>query len=290
MTSGPYESPPSRSGPEPSPADPPHTPHRSPQTSASTGSTTPDRNPATPSTGSTTPDLKHAETPNNTPDPRRPDTGSTAADLRYTETPNYAPESRRPEIDHDSVRAREKDAFGGIKFGSAFLGWLTTVGATVVLVAIGAAIAAAINSDNQLSTQDLRNVGIGTAIALLVILFVAYFAGGYVAGRMARFNGVRQGVAVWLWAVLIAIVLTIIGVVVGQQVDIASQVNLPPIPTEAGDLTAEGLIALGVLLVVTLIAAILGGLAGMRFHRRVDRAGFDTSNDLDPSDSDSRSR
>jgi hypothetical protein len=26
--------------------------------------------------------------------------------------------------------------------------------------------------------------------------------------------------------------------------------------------------------VVTLIAAILGGAAGMRYHRRVDRAGF----------------
>lgn len=35
---------------------------------------------------------------------------------------------------------------------------------------------------------------------------VPHYAGGYVAGRMARFNGIRQGFAVGLWAVLIAAV------------------------------------------------------------------------------------
>ncbi|MDQ3734808.1 MAG: TIGR04086 family membrane protein [Actinomycetota bacterium] len=184
-------------------------------------------------------------------------------------------------LDHKSVRAREKEAFGGIKFGSAFFGWLTTVGATVLLVAIGTAIATAINADNELSTQDLRNAGIGAAIGLLVILFIAYFIGGYVAGRMARFNGARQGFAVWLWAVIIAIILTIVGVIVGNETDIIGPVNLPDIPVDSGDLTAGGLIALAAVLVVTLVAAILGGLAGMRFHRRVDRAGFDTSLDRD---------
>jgi MFS family permease len=175
------------------------------------------------------------------------------------------------------VRAREKEAFGGIKFGSAFLGWLTTIGATLLLVAVVSAVAAGIGIDTSVSTQDLRGVGIGVAIALLVILFIAYFTGGYVAGRMARFNGARQGVAVWLWAVLIAIVLSVIGAIAGSQTDITSQVNLPPIPASTQDMTAAGLIGLVIVLAVTLIAAILGGLAGMRFHRRVDKAGFNTA-------------
>jgi hypothetical protein len=38
-----------------------------------------------------------------------------------------------------------------------------------------------------------------------------------------------------------------------------------------------GLIAALVVAVVSLVAAVLGGLAGMRFHRRVDRAGFTPS-------------
>jgi len=179
--------------------------------------------------------------------------------------------------DRDSVRTREEEAFGGIKFGSAFFGWLTTIGATILLVAIVTAIAVSIGIETSGSSQGLRGVGIGAAIVLVVILFIAYFAGGYVAGRMARFNGVRQGVAVWLWGVVIAIVLTIVGLIAGQQSDITRQVDLPAIPVSSSDLTAGGLIGLAIVLVVTLIAAILGGLAGMRFHRRVDRAGFDTS-------------
>ncbi|MGI8721063.1 MAG: YrzE family protein [Geodermatophilaceae bacterium] len=179
--------------------------------------------------------------------------------------------------DRDTVRAREKDAFGGIKIGSAFFGWLTTIGATILLVAIVSAVAAGIGIDTSASSLDLRGVGIGVAIALLVILFIAYFVGGYVAGRMARFNGAKQGLAVWLWAIVIAIVLTVIGLIAGQQTDITSQINLPTIPVSSGDLTVGGLIGLAIVLVVTLIAAILGGLSGMRFHRRVDKAGFDTS-------------
>jgi len=184
-------------------------------------------------------------------------------------------------MDLRSVRAREKEAFGGMKFGVAFLGWLTTVGTTVVLVAVTTMIVTGINAGDDLSTQDLRNAGIGAAIALLVILFIAYFAGGYVAGRMARFNGVRQGLAVWLWAVLIAIAFTIVGLIVGDQSDIIGRTNLPDIPVDSNDVTATGLIALAAVLAVTLVAAMLGGLAGMRFHRRVDRAGFDTSLDVD---------
>jgi len=195
---------------------------------------------------------------------------------------------RTGSTDHDSVRAREKEAFGGMKFGSAFFGWLTTIGATILLVAIVSAVAAGIGIDTGASSQDLRGVGIGVAIALLVILFIASFIGGYVAARMARFNGARQGFAVWLWAVVIAIILTIAGLIAGQQTDITSQVNLPSLPVSADELTAGGFIGLAIVLVVTLIGAILGGLTGMRFHRRVDRAGFDTSRD--DAESDQRNR
>jgi MFS-type transporter involved in bile tolerance (Atg22 family) len=63
-------------------------------------------------------------------------------------------------------------------------------------------------------------------IILMVILFVAYFCGGYVAGRMARFNGVKQGVAVWAWGIVIAVVLAVIGAIAGSQLNI----NAPSYP------------------------------------------------------------
>ena len=39
-------------------------------------------------------------------------------------------------LDRREVVGREKDAFGGMKFGSCFFGWLTASGAVVLLVAL----------------------------------------------------------------------------------------------------------------------------------------------------------
>jgi hypothetical protein len=110
---------------------------------------------------------------------------------------------------------------------------------------------------------------------LLVIFFVAYYCGGYVAGRMARFNGTRQGLAVWIWAVIIAVAVAIAAAVAGDQYDIQSELNnFPRIPSNEGDVTTNGVIAALAIAAVTLVGAIMGGLAGMRFHRKVDRAGL----------------
>jgi hypothetical protein len=105
-----------------------------------------------------------------------------------------------------------------------------------------------------------------------VILFISYYCGGYVAGRMARFNGLRQGLAVWIWAVVIAIIVAIAATAAGAKYDVLSDLNgFPRLPVDQGDLTTGGIIALIVVLAVALAGALLGGLAGMRYHRRVDR-------------------
>jgi MFS family permease len=51
--------------------------------------------------------------------------------------------------------------------------------------------------------------------------------------------------------------------------------NLPRIPVDEGTATTAGIITLVAILVVTLLGAVLGGKLGDRYHRRVDRAGFD---------------
>jgi MFS family permease len=121
------------------------------------------------------------------------------------------------------------------------------------------------------ATEDPGTVGLIGGIVLAVILFLAYFAGGYVAGRMARFDGAKQGIAVWLWAIIIAVVLAIAAAVAGSELNVLGNLNsFPRIPVDEGDLTTGGIVALVVALVITLVGAILGGMAGMRFHRRVD--------------------
>ncbi|WP_173924252.1 YrzE family protein [Agromyces sp. Marseille-P2726] len=189
---------------------------------------------------------------------------------------------RRTLVDRDEVIAREREAFGGIKVGAAFFGWLTAVGTATLLTALLAATGAALGLGTEDVDAAADQVGLDAgaigwigAIALLVILFVAYYCGGYVAGRMARFNGVKQGIAVWVWALVIAIVVALLGVLIGSQFDIFANLNVfPRIPLSEGDLTVAGIITTILVIVASLGGAILGGKAGTHYHRKVDRAGL----------------
>jgi hypothetical protein len=182
--------------------------------------------------------------------------------------------------DRREVVARQKEEFGGMKLGSAFFGWLAATGMAVLLTALVAGAGTALGYTNDVNTTnptagEVQSVGIAGGIALLVVIFVAYFCGGYVAGRMARFNGLRQGVAVWLWAVISAIVVAVFATIAGSRYNILASLNLPRIPVNEGTLTTAGLLTAVGIAAVSLAGAILGGMAGMRFHRRVDKAGLD---------------
>lgn len=186
--------------------------------------------------------------------------------------------------DRKSVVDREKEEHGGIKFGSAFFGWLTATGMAVVLTSLLAAAGTAVGLGTDTSIDQATSAAtsadpstvswVGGAI-LAAILFLAYYCGGYVAGRMARFDGAKQGLAVWLWALIIAVVLAVVGVVAGDQYNVLTQLNaFPRIPIAEGNLTTAGIIVAVAIALITLLAAVLGGIAGMRFHRKVDKTGL----------------
>lgn len=187
------------------------------------------------------------------------------------------------DVRHEVV-GREQAEHGGVKIGSAFFGWLTATGMLVLLTSLAAAAGAAFSvatgtevSDATNATSDqVDTVGIVGGIILVVIVLVAYYCGGYVAGRMARFDGLKQGVAVWLWAIVVAIIVGIVGAIAGSEYNVLAALNgFPRLPVGEGTLTNAGIIALVAMLVTSLVGAILGGIAGMRYHRAVDRTGLD---------------
>ncbi|WP_241037194.1 hypothetical protein [Blastococcus litoris] len=176
--------------------------------------------------------------------------------------------------------AAQRAVFGGIKWGAAFFGWLSANGLAVLLIALLSAAGVALGLAQGIDTADeaaeqAETIGIGGGIAILVVLFLAYLAGGYVAGRMSRFDGARQGVAVWLIGLLAVLVLAAAGVLAGAQYNVLQQLNLPRIPIDEGTATTATIITLVAILAVTLLGAVSGGKLGERYHRKVDRAGFD---------------
>ena len=187
-------------------------------------------------------------------------------------------EPGRADRTHDakSVRRRQRQEFGGISWGASFFGWLSAAGLTAILAgllgATGAALA--LNKATEAGGTEAETIGIAGGIGLLIVLAIGYFCGGYVAGRMARFDGVRQGVGVWLWG-LIAAAVALLAAIGGSKYNVLDSLNLPRIPVDSGSLTTGGLIALVASLVVTLLAAVAGAKVGERFHRKVDRVGLE---------------
>jgi hypothetical protein len=210
------------------------------------------------------------------------DRGNNVESRPGTSTPSDPAVDDTTALDRRDVVGRQKDVFGGMKFGSCFFGWLTASGTAVLLAALVTGVGAALGLSRNVDVTNptpaqTESIGFVGGIVLLAIIFVAYLAGGYVAGRMARFNGLKQGLGVWLWAVIMAVLVGIAGLLAGARFDVVARVNsFPRLPLNEGTLTIGGIIVAVGVVAASLIGALLGGLAGMRYHRRVDRAGLGT--------------
>lgn len=181
----------------------------------------------------------------------------------------------RPRID----RQRQRDEFGGINWGASFFGWLVAIGITALLTALLSAAGAAIGL-TQVGNSDARSsadaISIAGAVLVIVVLAIGYYAGGYVAGRMSRFDGARQGLGVWLIGLAATILLAVLGAIAGAKYNLLGQLDLPRIPIDEGSLATGAAIALAIVLVVTVLVAMAGGKVGERYHHKVDRAGLDS--------------
>src|SRR5215203_4628097 len=131
------------------------------------------------------------------------------------------------------VRERQRDEYGGFNIGAAFFGWLVAVGVAVLLIALLSAAGAAIGL-TELSEGEAKSnaetISIVGGVLLIAVLAISYYAGGYVAGRMSRFDGGRQGMGVWLIGLLATVALAVLGAVAGSEYNLFSQLNLPRIP------------------------------------------------------------
>ena len=172
------------------------------------------------------------------------------------------------------ARDRQREEFGGFDFPAVLFGWLVAMGIAVLLTAIVAAAGAAVGLTELEGASD-ETIGIGGGVLLVLVLALAYYAGGYVAGRLSRFDGARQGLGVWIFGLLVTLLLAAAGAIFGSEYNVLEQMNLPRIPVEEGSLTTGAVVALAVVLVVTLLVAVVGAKAGERYHRRVDRVAYE---------------
>ena len=197
-------------------------------------------------------------------------------DQKTSHTPNGANTGATTAPHRGPSQAAQKEEYGGFNIGAAFFGWLVAVGLAAILTGILSA-AGAVSGLTEVreaeATPNAETIGIVGGALLLAVLLLAYYCGGYVAGRMSRFDGARQGFGAWAIGLLITLALAAAAAILGSEYNVLERINLPSLPVDGSSLGTGGLIATIAIVLGTLLAAILGGKIGERYHRKVDRAG-----------------
>jgi hypothetical protein len=171
---------------------------------------------------------------------------------------------------HRASLAREA-GLSRLSFPSILAGVLVAYGAFAVLAALVGTVAAAIGLNTDLNRNDWATLGVGSAIAIALVLLMAYLFGGYVAGRMARRAGLLNGLAVFLLALLLV---AVVGAVAASQADaetIGSNLRSLGIPTTSSEWGKAGTVAGIGSLAAMLLGALLGGVLGERWHSKLTR-------------------
>jgi hypothetical protein len=175
------------------------------------------------------------------------------------------------ESPRDRKRLARQAGLGRVSFISALAGVLVAYGAFALLAALVGAVAVAIGLNAELASNDWDTFEMGSAVTVTVVAFVAYWFGGYVAGRMARRAGLVNGLAVFVLAVLLVVV---VGAIAASQAETkAIQANLRSLglPTTGTEWAQIGTVAGIGTLVGMLLGAGIGGVVGERWHSELAR-------------------
>jgi hypothetical protein len=170
----------------------------------------------------------------------------------------------------------QRQRFGGPNWGAGFFGWLVTVAIFGVLATATAVAVLTLGLPEDLRTTEAAGTrGLVTAAALtLLVVMLAYFSGGYVAGRMSRFDGGKQGLAVWVVGLLLTGAAVGLVLLLGPQLELPDRVDLASAQLSQSPTGLTAVVAAAAVMVVGLLAAVLGGKLGCRYHRKVDDAAY----------------
>src|SRR5215213_4645638 len=174
---------------------------------------------------------------------------------------------------------RLRDMYGGVDWLASFLGFVFVLVAGALLSLVVGLVLVPLGISPDLAGAELGAAAITGLVLVAILVFLTYFFGGYVAGRLARFDGGRNGAMLLLWTGVTVLVLALINAVLsgflpeGISEDIDNLIQNFLFSTIGG---LSGLGIAGVLifvgaLLVALLGGFLGGRLGSRYHAEIDR-------------------
>lgn len=204
-------------------------------------------------------------------------TESSGAHARVRE-PDLVPETSRPPARREEVAVSVGDQRRDpIRWGAVWSGLIVTL-AVFILLEIGFFALGWL-------TFAQGNPGTTAGLVSALIVLVAFFVGGFVAGGTSIWRGAREGVMhgtmVWALGIVAIIFLTLFGggalfgslaTALSQASSLQEAVNVPEAQLDQAVDSARGSAGWAVLgLVLSLLAAAVGGLLGVKTGSRKDK-------------------
>jgi hypothetical protein len=147
----------------------------------------------------------------------------------------------------------------GIDIPATLAGTAAAIGTLVLLAGLIGAIVGAIGY--QTGVEGAKDeLSLGGLLGGIVALFVAFLVGGWVAARIARYQGATHGLLSAVWMIALAAILAALGAWAGSEFDVFSNLGLPQWFSDDA-LTTSAIIS-GL---VALAAILLGGWVGGRW-------------------------
>jgi MFS family permease len=183
-----------------------------------------------------------------------------------TETSRDDPVVQR---DPNTGIAAARDRFGGIDIPATLIGMLVAIALLVILGGIAAGAVSAFGYQTGIEEGRTEDVTVGGMIAGIVVLLLSFLVGGWTAGRMARYDGVKNGVMVVVWTIILVAILSALAAAAGDEYNVLARAELPRFDR---DVVATGAIVSAlVALAAMLVGSVLGGIWGAMYHKRADR-------------------
>jgi len=174
---------------------------------------------------------------------------------------------------------RLRDMYGGVDWLASFLGFVFAIVLGTIFSAVVGLVLVPFGITPDFSGGQI-GASVITGLALLgVLIFLTFFFGGYVAGRLARFDGGRNGAMVLVWMFIVVVILALAAAIfsgflpAGMAEGITNLMDR--MVSTAGNLAGAGvagLVTAAAALLLALLGGSLGGRMGSRYHTEIDRA------------------
>ncbi|CAA9469951.1 MAG: hypothetical protein AVDCRST_MAG12-692 [uncultured Rubrobacteraceae bacterium] len=216
--------------------------------------------------------------------PEAPSRGNGDKETRIIRTPGQpdttADATPYPRGYFEAAEDREdrlRDMYGGVDWLASFLGFVFALVAGAIFAVLAGVVLTPLGFSLDL-TGTLGAAVITGLVLLGVLILLTYFFGGYVAGRLARFDGGRNGAMLVVWTLLTGLLLLLAaGVFSGFLPGGASEALgglVDSTLSALGSLSRAGVVGIVVVaatLLLALLGGLLGGRLGSRYHAEIDR-------------------